>query len=151
MTKTWGPCTWYLFHTLAEKIKEESFDSQKLNVINFIKRLCSSLPCPDCANHARSRLQQLNVNAIKTKNDLKMMLLSFHNEVNIRIKNPIFTEKELNDKYSKAQTINIVQYFVQIWSQKAPNPKLMAEALHKNLVVNDFIAWWNVNHIHFNA
>ena len=24
MTKAWGPCTWFVFHTLAEKIKEDS-------------------------------------------------------------------------------------------------------------------------------
>jgi len=150
MAKSWGPSTWYLFHTLAEKIKEDSFDSQKQNVLEFIKRLCGSLPCPDCANHARTRLQQLNTNAIKTKHDLKMMLLSFHNEVNIKLRYPIFTEEQLNEKYSTAQTRNIVQYFVQIWNQRTPNPKLMAESLHKGRVVNDFINWWNINNIHFN-
>lgn len=150
MTKSWGPCTWYLFHTLAEKIKEDSFDNQITNVLDFIIRLCGSLPCPDCANHARARLQQLNKSAIKTKHDLKMMLLSFHNEVNIRLRQPIFTEQQLNEKYSTALTKNVVQYFVQIWSQRTPNPKLMAESLHKKRVVTEFIEWWNINHIHFN-
>ena len=31
MTKTWGPPTWYLFHTLAEKIKDEHFNEMKRN------------------------------------------------------------------------------------------------------------------------
>ena len=35
MTKSWGPCTWYLFHTLAEKIKEEEFYENKQGVIRF--------------------------------------------------------------------------------------------------------------------
>ena len=49
MTKTWGPCTWYLFHTLAEKVKEESFPLIKESLISLIIRICSNLPCPECA------------------------------------------------------------------------------------------------------
>ena len=43
MTKTWGPCTWYLFHTLAEKVKEESFPLIKDSLISLIIRICSNL------------------------------------------------------------------------------------------------------------
>ena len=75
MTKTWGPCTWYLFHSLAEKIKEEHFSDLRLGLLSIMKEICSSLPCPDCAGHATHFMTRLNVNRIQTKNDMKMMLL----------------------------------------------------------------------------
>ena len=150
MTKTWGPCTWFLFHTLAEKIKEEEFNNHKEILINLIIRICDNLPCPDCASHARQQMSNLNSNTIKTKEDLKLMLHSFHNIVNQRLNKPTFTIDELQKKYKTSITSNIVQYFLQIWSKKSHNPKLMTEDLHKSRVVVDFVNWWNKNHHLFN-
>jgi len=150
MTKTWGPCTWFLFHTLAEKIKEEEFNNNKETLINLIIRICDNLPCPDCASHARQQMANLNSNTINTKEDLKLMLHSFHNIVNQRLNKPTFTIEELQIKYKTSITSNIVQYFLQIWSKKSHNPKLMTEDLHKSRVVVDFVNWWNKNHHLFN-
>ena len=149
MAKDWGPCTWYLFHTLAEKVKEEAFPELKQSLISMIKRICSNLPCPDCAGHAQQKMGTLNVNSIRSKRDLQLMLLSFHNEVNQRIKNPIFTEQQMDEKYKTAKMSSIVQYFVQIWQRPNPNPKLLTVNFHKGQVIKDFISWWNANHVHF--
>ena len=151
MSKTWGPCTWYLFHTLAEKLKEDRFDIIKTELISLIKQICRSLPCPDCAGHATNRLRILNVNAIKNKNDLKMMLLDFHNEVNTKTNKPKFSILELNNKYSCANTGNIIQHFLHVWSRKNTHPKMMTESLHKNIATDNFIRWWHINHVHFLA
>lgn len=145
MTKTWGPCTWFLFHTLAEKIKDENFENNKENLIKMIMRLCNHLPCPDCASHATSQLSNLNMNSIKNKEDLKNMLYSFHNIVNQRTNKPHFSKEDFNNKYKLAVTINIVNYFIKIWSRRTHNPKLMSEDLHRSRAVNDFIIWWNSN------
>jgi len=146
MTKTWGPCTWFLLHTLAEKIQENNFHNNKIVLLNFINRICDNLPCPDCAEHARKQMKNLNSNTINTKEDLKNMLHSFHNIVNQKLNKPIFTIEELNTKYKLSITSNIIQYFIQIWSKKSHNPKLMAEDLHKTRVVNEFINWWKMNY-----
>jgi len=74
MTKTWGPCTWYLFHSLAEKIKDEHFSALRLEMLVMIKQFCSLLPCPECANHASEYMRRLNINRVQTKHDMKMML-----------------------------------------------------------------------------
>ena len=29
----WGPITWYFFHALAEKVKEEHFSTEKDNIL----------------------------------------------------------------------------------------------------------------------
>lgn len=151
MSKEWGPCTWYLFHTLAEKIKEEHFVTLRMPLLNMISNICGSLPCPDCANHARQKMSSLNINNVKTKEDLKLMLLIFHNEVNIRNNKPIFNEADLNNKYSNANTNNIIQYFIQVWSKRNPNPKLLTVSFHKNQTLQNFINWWNINKQYFNA
>ena len=57
MTKLWGPPTWFLFHTLAEKIKEDKFDTMKIDIINMIKRICRNLPCNDCSGHTTHNLK----------------------------------------------------------------------------------------------
>jgi hypothetical protein len=107
------------------------------------------LPCPDCAGHATQFMTRLNVNRIQTKNDMKMMLLSFHNQVNRRVNKPIFNETQLNEKYSKAKTAEVVKYFVQIWNIPNRNPKMMSNILHKNLIITKFINWWKKNYTCF--
>jgi hypothetical protein len=149
MTKYWGPCTWYLFHTLAEKILVEKFDNIKDSFLDIIIRCCNNLPCPDCSMHAKQQLSSLNRSSIKTKDDLKLMLHSFHNIVNNRLNKPQFSTDELNNKYKLANTTNIVRHFIQIWGKPSHNPKLMTEDLHKSRVVKDFINWWNINNINF--
>ena len=93
----WGEPTWFLFHTLAHKLKDESFELKKMDLLNVISTICSNLPCPDCANHASEYMKNINFYAIKTKHDLKKLLFQFHNVVRIpllryRQKNPLFVQ-----------------------------------------------------------
>ena len=149
MAKEWGPCTWYLFHTLAEKMKNESFPIVKNDVITMIRRICANLPCPECAGHAQHKMGTLNVNNIRSKRDLQLMLLSFHNEVNSRNGKPRFTEQQLDEKYRTAKTSQIVQYFVQVLNKPNTNPKMMTASFHRGNVMSDFMNWWKANYIHF--
>ena len=105
----WGPPTWFLFHTLAHKIKEEHFSKIKFELLNNIAIICRNLPCPKCADHATQYMSKINVGAIQTKDDIKNMLFKFHNDVNMRTGAPMFEFNELNNKYNNAVTINIVK------------------------------------------
>ena len=80
----WGPACWALFHTLAEKIKEDHFPIIGQQLYAQIKLLCQNLPCQDCSNHAKQFLSKVNPANLKTKNDLKNLLYVFHNQVNMR-------------------------------------------------------------------
>lgn len=150
MVKEWGPCTWYLFHTLAEKIKSEHFIELKNEILSNIIKICSNLPCPECAGHASNKLKSLNLNSIQTKNDLKNVLLSFHNDVNTRLNKRQWNETQLNDKYVLANTSQVVKYFTQIWNKPNSNPRLLSHNYHKKRVVLDFMKWWNINYSKFN-
>lgn len=150
MTKVWGECTWYLFHTLAEKIKDEIFTEHKENILNMIKNICSNLPCPDCRHDATLLMSKLDYKLIKNKQDLKSFLNYFHNCVNKKTNKANFSMEDCDKKYSIANTNNIVNYFIMIWSKKSHNPKLMTDDLHKTRLIHDFKNWWNINKIHFN-
>ena len=67
----WGEAIWFLFHTLAEKIKEEHFQSKKYEMINIVKAICTNLPCPKCTDHATAYMKRLNIESIKIKQDWK--------------------------------------------------------------------------------
>ena len=145
MTKYWGPSTWFLFHTLAEKIKDDKFPEMKLELLSIIRQICTHLPCPECAGHAQAKLGTLDSNLIKTKHDLQLVLLSFHNFVNNSLGKPSWTEEQLNAKYRLAKMVDVVQYFIQIWTKPNPNPRLITYNYHKGQTVNTFIKWWNTH------
>jgi len=64
-----------------------------------------------------AKMGTLNVNTIQSKRDLQMMLLSFHNEVNQRVGNPVFTEKQMDDKYKTSKYAKYSSIFLQTWQK----------------------------------
>ena len=77
----WGPPTWFLFHTLAHKIKDEHFSKIKTELLNNIIIICMNLPCPKCSEHATQYMKKINVNTIsyilifkKSKSFIKQLI-----------------------------------------------------------------------------
>ena len=107
----WGKPTWYMLHTMAEKIKVEHFPRLRLELLNIIVRICNNLPCPDCANHATAYMNRMNFDNIQTKEQLKLMLYQFHNHVNTKKNYPLFPMNQLDSTYQQANTTNIITNF----------------------------------------
>jgi hypothetical protein len=141
----WGPSTWFLFHTLAQKVKENEFERIKEELLNNIKSICMNLPCPTCREHATLYIQRLNYNSIKTKEDLKLFLFNFHNEVNIRKNVPLFLYQELEDKYSIANTVNIIKNFIEVFQYKNKGFNMIANEMQKQRQVETLKLWFNNN------
>jgi len=141
----WGPSTWFLFHTLAEKIKEKDFDILKNELIDLIKSICMNLPCPNCSNHATQYIQNLNYISIRTKNDLKIFLFNFHNDVNRRRNVKLFSLEELNSKYSKSNTLNIINNFVSVFQYKNKSFNMIANEMQKQRQLETFKSWIKTN------
>ena len=141
----WGAPTWYLFHTLAEKVMDEKFSLIKNDLINNIILICKNLPCPKCATHASEYMSKLNPNAIRTKDDLKNMLFKFHNDVNNRTGVPLFSYDELNDKYSTAITVNIIQTFFVLFQDRSFNVSSIANTMHRTRVIEMLKQWFTKN------
>jgi len=150
-TMKWGEPTWFLFHTLSEKIKEESFASLKPELIQLIYSICTNLPCPDCSNHAKAYLDKINFNMIQNKEQLINMFFVFHNSVNKRKGYPLFKYDELHEKYSKAITVNIIQNFLHAFTQKNKNVHMIANDMHRKRILNTITAWFDKNIQNFYA
>ena len=71
--KTWGNNTWYLFHTIAHKIKDSSFLDTKEDLIFIVKNICANLPCPECSKDATEKLNKVNFNTINSKQEFKVI------------------------------------------------------------------------------
>jgi len=141
----WGAPTWFLLHTLAEKVKDESFNNIRMQLFDVIKNICSNLPCPKCSGHAIEYFKKINFNSIITKQDLKLMLFRFHNEVNINKGFAQFNEFDLDDKYSNAVTINIIHNFMFYFQEKSKNVDMISLNLYRERIIKDLKFWFNDN------
>ena len=141
----WGPCVWYLFHTLAYKAVPENFAEIKTELIQYIQRICANLPCPECTQHATEYMKQHSraLSMITTKDQLHQFLVDFHNVVNVRKQKPRFTYEQADAKYKLAKTGDVVQYFFKIYGERTNggNLKLFVNGFQKQLLLSDFSAW----------
>lgn len=145
--QVWGNAIWYLFHTIAYKLKPE-FSSEVPIIFNHIKSICNNLPCPTCQSHATMVLSHINVPLIISSNEnLINFLHEFHNIVNKRIGNREFSKVEHDQIYSRAITNNVIKHFLSIMDQNNNNEKLMTLSFHRKRSVNFFRDYFT-NNIH---
>jgi len=147
----WGEPIWLLFHTLAEKVKDGLFPVIKADLLKTIYTICSNLPCPKCTDHAMDYMSNVNFNSINTKNDLKLFLFQFHNTVNARKKYPVFKYVDLDNKYSNANTSNIIQYFLTVYQKTDFNVTMLTENMNRKIVANKLKVWFANNIQYFDT
>lgn len=148
--KVWGNATWYLFHTLAEKLKPE-FKSELPVLFSQISAICHNLPCPDCQKHASHAIRQANVGLVTSSQDnLIHYLWSFHNSVNKRTGSAEFTKDSLL-MYKRAVTKNIIQNFVNIMNENSKSDKAMLNSFYRQQIIKSFINYINTNANKYNA
>jgi hypothetical protein len=148
MSISWGTITWYLFHGLAEKIKEDKFEEKRSEIVGLIVKICKLLPCPECSDHAQHTLSFAKLQNLKTKEDLQKFLWGFHNIVNQRRRVEIFNFDECKEKYSKIKLESVVDTFIKVWSKNYA-VKLMNDSFHRRLFTNKFKIWFQSNKDHF--
>lgn len=141
----WGEPIWFLFHTLAEKIKDEHFQSKKYEMINLVRSICANLPCPKCTDHAMAYMKRLNLESIKTKRDWKDFLYKFHNEVNQRKNFPEFPYEELDKKYQGANTVKVINYFIATYREKSGNVQMIATEMTRMRILRNAQIWLSTN------
>jgi hypothetical protein len=145
---TWGPPIWTLFHTLAEKIKEEEFTTLMPQIIFNIRKICSALPCPECSQHAMEFFKKVNVAGIKSKEDLRNLLCLFHNLVNKRKGKSLLKHDLVSELYSNKNLIEVYNNFIRVY-QTNGNMNQLAESFQRKLIVLNFKKWIMQNFIHF--
>jgi hypothetical protein len=143
----WGPNTWIFMHTLAAKIKEESFPIIGVNLITVIIRICNNLPCPECAQHAKEFWSKVKITNIKNKSDLINVLYVFHNSVNKRRKVPPFRYENLSI-YDNKNIIETYNAFSRTFNTRG-NLQLINESFHRSLMISSLRTWMISNIKHF--
>lgn len=138
--KQWGNATWYLFHTLAYKIKN---DSHIKELLYQIYNICHNLPCNDCATHAASVLKTVNMVNINTKEKLIKLIFEFHNLVNKRTGKEAFTMEQHDELYSRANTRKIIENFIIIMKHNNYTEKGMLHSFKRRQCVSNFIKYIN--------
>jgi hypothetical protein len=146
----WGAPFWFFFHTLAEKLKPELFYENRDAIFGIIREICRNLPCPTCTSHATQYLNNINFNAIQTRQDFIVMLYEFHNSINKRKNLPIFPYSELQPKYEKAIFINIVNHFMHFYKMEHRVIRLMSEDMHRRRSAKSILDWLHANQHIFN-
>ena len=143
----WGPAVWTLFHVLADRINEQAYSLLYLQLFQFIKRICANLPCPDCAKDATMFLAKVNVQSLKTKNDLIKVLYLFHNYVNKKKNKPLYNYTNINF-YKKLKLVNVVNNFMIHFNTKG-NMNLISESFQRQMLLKEFKPWMQTNMRYF--
>ena len=130
LIQEWGNATWFLFHTLAYKLKDQESEHAPV-LLNIFIGICNNLPCPDCRQDASNMLKTANTNLVKTKYDLIRFMWQFHNFVNRKLDKKETTIEEHDVKYEKAITHQIVNNYVRQMSKNANNRYAMLDAFRR--------------------
>jgi hypothetical protein len=147
--KVWGNAVWLLFHTLAEKLKDEHKGELRQLVIH-ITNICNNLPCPDCQQHASLVMARVNKDSLcASKESLIDFLWVFHNNVNVKTKTATYTKESLSI-YKTANTFNVVKNFITIMQATTNNEKTMLHGFHRGLYMKQFIEYIKNNLYKYN-
>lgn len=134
--EVWGPAIWTLFHTLADRIREDAYEFIFPSLFNIITRICKYLPCPECANDATIFLARIKHSDLRTKIQFKNTFYLFHNYVNAKKRKRLFNYSNIN-MYNKLKLVNVINNFINNYQTKG-NMKLLNESFQRQFVINDF-------------
>ena len=137
----WGRPTWYFLHCLTYKIKPEYFASMKDEIMGTIYSICTGLPCPFCANHAKEYLGRINFKAIQTKEDMVNLLYMFHNSVNKQKGYPLLSRNDLDQIYTNMNILPVFNEFMKHFDKKNTS-KLLHDSLYRTRQTHNIKLWF---------
>ena len=136
----WGPITWNLLHTIAEKIYPDKFNQIKPDLPNIINYICSSIPCPVCRKHAAIYIKSNSIHSLQTRDELILYLFNFHNVANTNSKKSMCNTDVLN-QYKNFAISNTLNIYINLYSKNKSDDltygfrkNLHVKQLHKLLV-----------------
>tara|TARA_Y100001970_G_scaffold291041_1_gene426827 strand:- start:3101 stop:3562 length:462 start_codon:yes stop_codon:yes gene_type:complete len=147
MSALWGNATWILFHTFAEKVNEHFYQQHYPVCLNMFKKICQYLPCPVCCEHATAYLKYIKPQHVNTKAKLQHMFYTFHNEVNRRIRTPLYPKENLI-LYREKTMNSVLHNFVQTYAKKYNSTLLAGQISSRNTrrrIAHSVLKWFR-NH-----
>lgn len=137
----WGKPTWYFLHCLTYKIKPEHFDAMKDEILGTIYSICSGLPCPYCAEHAKEYLSRINFKAIQTKDEMIDLMYMFHNSVNKRKGYKLLSRNDLDQVYLPMNIVHVFNEFMRHFDKKNSS-KLVHDTLFRTRQAQTIKIWF---------
>ena len=147
--KEWGPLIWNFLHTLSVKIKEESFESQKNNLLNIFRMIISTLPCPYCSQHALTLFKNANKRFIVNKISFIDFIYVFHNQVNRKLRKQIYPKDDLIKIYKKKNLQECLKDLINVYNFKSNNLRLMLVNSGNKQITNKVIKIISDNKEHY--
>ena len=143
----WGGAVWIFFHTISVRINANYYNNNYQFVWNFIKKICKTLPCPYCREHAGNYVNKIPIHQINTKGKLKMVLFNFHNSVNTRIgkKSENIT---ILERYKKANVKLVFDFFEKRFFHSYIGTRTFNDWI-KNGVKKEYFDFFNNVRTHF--
>jgi hypothetical protein len=146
----WGRPIWTFFHVMAQKMKPEYFQLVIKEFIRFTLLICATLPCPVCSAHASEYMRAINMNNMRSKEDLIQLFYNFHNVVNQR-KGYAVLQRDQIPKYETANTVVVIKDFIHAFEDKSRAMKLMADDLSRARISSQLKFWINGNIQYFDT
>jgi hypothetical protein len=141
----WGKPIWTFFHVMAQKMRSEYFQLIIGDFMRIISLICNVLPCPVCSKHAIEYINSVNINNIRTKDDLRQFFYVFHNTVNKRKGYPIFSQDAVVSTYENMNTFLVCKEFMYHFEDKQRSTKLITDDFIRRRTVPQVKMWINAN------
>jgi len=145
--EVWGPPTWRFLHCLAEQIQEDQFNRIGPQLYATIMAICKNLPCPDCSAHATNFFNKIKKDSVTSKNALRTVLFTLHNQVNARKKKPVYPIESLSN-YGSINLAYAFKTFVSVYHTDK-NLKLMSDNMHRIRLLKHISKWLTENAQYF--
>ncbi|KAI1638461.1 ERV/ALR sulfhydryl oxidase domain-containing protein [Biscogniauxia mediterranea] len=93
-----GRATWKLFHTMMARFPDDPSPDDSLALKTYIQLFARLYPCGDCARHFQKLLAQYPPQT-SSRNAAAGWACFVHNQVNERLKKPMFNCNDIGDFY----------------------------------------------------
>ncbi|KAL3417900.1 FAD-linked sulfhydryl oxidase erv2 [Phlyctema vagabunda] len=93
-----GHASWKLFHTMMAKFPDKPTEDDSTALRNYIHLFARLYPCGDCARHFQQLLSKFPPQ-VTSRSSAAAWACHVHNEVNKRLKKPLFDCTNIGDFY----------------------------------------------------
>ncbi|KAI1401786.1 ERV/ALR sulfhydryl oxidase domain-containing protein [Hypoxylon fuscum] len=93
-----GRSTWKFFHTMMARFPDKPTEDDSLALKTFIQLFARLYPCGDCARHFQKLLARFPPQ-VSSRNAAAGWACHMHNQVNERLKKPLFDCNNIGDFY----------------------------------------------------
>lgn len=142
--QAWGNATWYMMHTLAQKLRPENSSAVPVIITHF-ENICRNLPCPDCAEHASRMFATANIHAVVDKSTLIQFLYQLHEAVNRRLRKQSLSMDACQELYSRAHTMSILTHFFHVMKNIKSQDRAMIYGFRRQQCIKAFATFIDAN------